>query len=86
MIEVTWQDNGQLLVKTEGVHHEYSEGAANQLILCARMNPWDRFMAMLEKKTDASVWPNLHAYMTSLDKSTAWHAKETFARLQTHDY
>lgn len=86
MFTVTWHDQGHLLVQGENIHLEYPEGVANQLILCARMNPWDRFMALLEKKTDSAQWPALSGYLTSLDKSAAWHAKETFARLQTHDY
>ena len=82
-IDVSWQDTGMLAVGSETVHLEYPQGKANQLILCARMNPWDRFMAMLEKNTDATQWTTLNAQLTAFDKQAAWKFKEKFARLQT---
>ncbi len=86
MFSVAWQEDGQLLVQGNHIYLQYPEGVANQLILCARMNPWDRFMALLKKKTDHNDWKVLAEYFNSLDKTSAWHTKETFARLQTHDY
>jgi len=83
--KVSWQDSGVLSVVLESLALEYPQGKANQLILCARMNPWDRFMAMLEKNTDPAQWTALNQYLRSLDKQAAWKAKESFARLSTHD-
>ena len=83
--QVAWDDNDALIVDTGTTHFEYPKNAANQLILCARMNPWDRFMAMIEKKTESPVWAALGTYFTSLDKDAAWKVKEKFARLSTHE-
>ena len=85
MVTTNWQDNDTLLLNAGAISVEFPVGAANQLILCARMNPWDRFIAMLEKKTDATTWPELKTYLDSLDKQTAWKAKESFARQSTRE-
>lgn len=84
-LNVFWNDQGVLAVGCENIQLEYPQGKANQLILCARMNPWERFMAMLEKNTDAGQWTALNAYLTTLDKQAAWKIKEKFARLSTHE-
>lgn len=84
-LNVAWQDGGVLSIASQTINLEYPQGKANQLILCARMNPWDRFMAMLEKNTDASQWTTFNEYLISLDKQNAWKVKEKFARLQTHE-
>ena len=84
-LNVSWSDKGVLAVGSSNIQLEYPQGKANQLILCARMNPWDRFMAMLEKNTDTAQWTGLNTYLTSLDKQAAWKIKEKFARLQTNE-
>lgn len=84
-LNVCWQDSGALAVTSDVVALEYPQGKANQLILCARMNSWDRFMMMLEKNTNTAQWTTLNTYLNSLDKQAAWKVKEKFARLQTQE-
>jgi hypothetical protein len=85
-LQISWLESGTLEVTSSFLGtFEYAQGKANQLILCARMNPWDRFKAMLEKNTDTAQWTILNAHLTTLDKSAAWKFKEKFARLSTKE-
>lgn len=81
--QINWNDQETLIVDSGSIHLEFAKGSANQLILCARMNPLERFLAMLEKKVEGNDWTNLSAQIATLDRPEAWKFKEKFARLQT---
>lgn len=81
--QVSWNDHQTLILEADSIHLEFAKGSANQLILCARMNPLERFFAMLEKKLEGENWANLSAQITQLERPEAWKFKEKFARLQT---
>jgi hypothetical protein len=85
-MELTAFENGELRVSnSEGLEIRYSRVNGNQLILCARMNDWDRFTNLWKKKTDATQWSQLELFFTELDRAKRWRIKEAFARLGTVD-
>lgn len=77
------KDGGLTLLMEGAGETHYSRVNRNQLVMCARMNNWDRFIAMWEKKTDSSVWPAIRTYFETLNSTNQWKLKETFARLET---
>ena len=82
---LTSANNGELMIRAGGREIRYSRVHANQLILCARMNDWNRFTAMWEKKTPAETWKVLQESFEAMDMNVRWKLKETFARLTTVD-
>jgi hypothetical protein len=85
-MELTAFDNGELLVSDpSGLEIRYSRVIGNQLILCARMNDWERFANLWKKKTEASQWTQLEMLLSHLDRAKQWRTKEAFARLGTVD-
>lgn len=63
----------------------YPRVQANQLILCARMNDFERFSAMWQKKTEPAVWTEIENALATRTSQDRWKLKEGFARLATRD-
>ncbi len=82
-MELTSFENGEISFSVEGSEIRYERNHANQLILCARMNDWDRFTAMWKRKTDPATWEKWAPLFSKLDTGGRWKIKETFARLAT---
>lgn len=82
-MEFTAYENGEIHFSAEGSKALYERNHANQLILCARMNDWEKFKAMWKRKTDPAIWEKWEPRFASLDIAGHWKIKEAFARLAT---
>ena len=83
-MKVVASEEGELVVSFEpDISIQYPRSVANQLIRCARMNDWDRFIAMWKLKSDPQVWAKIESVYSALDVQQRWKMKETFARLAT---
>src|SRR3989442_10303319 len=85
-MELLAYQNGELVVRVNTVQEcRYSRVHGNQLILCARMNDWNRFTAMWKRKTDPTLWNAVETHISTLPVASQWKIKEAFARLATLD-
>ena len=84
-VELTVFDNGELAFRAGDNKAHYSRSTGNQLIRCARMNSWERFTALWQKKTEPTLWQAFDNKLSSLDIPLKWKIKEAFARLETTD-
>lgn len=81
--DVAWSPKDTLLAHIGSVELDFSKNVGNQLIWCARMNTWDRFMAMLEIKIPGDKLGEIKSVLADLDSKALWKVKEAFARLST---
>ena len=82
---VAYQSGELAVLLNDGRESRYSRVSSNQLILCARMNDWNRFTALWKKKTENSRWDAIENVLISLDSKVQWRVKEIFARQTTVD-